>query len=414
MSRRFITLALWACLGSLCQQHEARGWSLKWRKPEPTKEAEAPEQDMGEFSEELLKKAGLVRSWGTKLECGEVARAYLAAAPRAEPRAEHLYVESAMATLTCIDARTGWVKWRAQMRRPLRIPPVEMGDRIAYVTRNYLVILDAETGERKRTLRLPDVNPITPLAYRAGSLYGCSDDNRVFKVDLEKAQNIMPVGKAKHLNPLLYRPLWLGDHIIYTSEDDGGTLHCVHNLLGDPNDAWNSSDERNFPGRVVIQAYLTAPISGGENQVLVSASNGRLYAFNAANGRELWHFTADKPLSDAPRVVGDKIAFQPCKGYGLYVLDITKKGKGVTDPAERGELKLKWRVLGEDIELLALGKRRVYLTFGGQTIVAADAETGERIWQLVPERYTIPIPNQESSIIYLASPEGDLIALAER
>ena len=59
MSRRFITLALWACLGFLCQQHEARAWSLKWKKPEPTKKAEAPEQeqDTGEFSKELLKKA---------------------------------------------------------------------------------------------------------------------------------------------------------------------------------------------------------------------------------------------------------------------------------------------------------------------------------------------------------------------
>ena len=404
MSRRFITLAFWACLGFLCQQHEARAWSLKWKKPEPTKEAKAPEpapeQDTGEFSEELLKKAGLAVVWQAKLDCGEVAQTYLTD--------DHLYVESALATLTCVDTRTGWVKWRTQMRRSLRLPPVEMGDQIAYVTRNYLVILDAETGERsERAIRLPNVNPITSLIYRAGSVYGCSDDNRVFKVNLEMAQNIMPVGKAKHLNPLLYRPVCMGDNVIYVSEDYGGALHCVHDLTGEPNPDWPPG------GRVAVEAYLTAPISVGKDQVLVAASNGYLYAFNALNGRQMWRFAAEKPLSDAPQVVGGKFAFQPCKGHGLYVLDLTKKDKRVTDLAERGELKLKWWVSGEQVRLLTMGKRRVYLTFGGQTIVAADAETGERIWQLVPEEYTIPIPNLKSSVIYLASPEGNLVALEE-
>ena len=410
MSRRLMTLALWVCLGCLCQPPEARAWSLKWKKPKPTKEAEAPQQEPeqvpGRFSEELLKKAGLAVFWKGKLDCGEVAQTYLTD--------DHLYVESALATLTCVDTRTGWVEWRTQMRRPLRMPPVEMGDQIAYVTRNYLVILDAETGERKKSIRLPDVNPVTPLVYRAGSVYGCADDNRVFKVNLEMAQNIMPVGKAKHLNPLLYRPVCLGDHIIYVSEDGGGSLHCVHDLTGEPNPDWHTSDKRSSPGRMAVGAYLAAPISVGKNQVLVAASDGRLYAFSPITGTEMWHFAAEKPLNDAPQVVGGKFVFQTCKGHGLYVLDISKKDKRLKDPAEKGELKFKWRVLGDNIRLLAMGKRRAYLTFDRQTIVAADAETGEFIWQLVPTKYTIPVPNLKSSVIYLVSPEGSMLALQER
>jgi len=376
MNQRCGALALCLCAGMWLGASDTQAWSLKWiwGKPKPKKAA----AQSTSFDKGLLEKAGLSVAWQRSLNCGKVARVYMT---------EHrLFVESARATLNCVDLDTGWVRWTVDLRHPLMFPPFEMAGASAYPQRSHVFVVNDKDETKNHTLRLPNLMPSAPLAYRKGFLVGCSTDDRLFKVDVHAGRSPWPLGRGQHLNSVLHRPVLSQGNIIYTSEDDGGTLHCADEGTG--LEVWSR----------VQGCGLTRPVLVG-GTVLLGTSNGFLIAYDAKTGKVRWEFVSAKSLLDAPQVAGQTV-FQPCRRYGIYAIDM-KTGKE------------KWWADGDQVRLLAMGKRLAYLGFNEKTIIAVDAEKGEPRWQLVPEAYTIFTTNTRSSMVYLASPTGDLIALKE-
>lgn len=635
MSRQYFAPLLCICIGAACQGREALAWSLKWWKPTSDKVAKKTPQAAAVLSEALLGKAGLSLDWQSKLNCGAVRKVYL--------REKNLYVESSLASLSCVDLRTGWLRWTVKLRRPLRFPPLEMAepllhvedivswhglcsrlrergadsrpspskriwellsptlrkavasaakgkeptenrklaiiqalneglvsrtfydkkqfagvdmpdeaasllkrkldalsakevqrlnrllldasypqeivksDRTGYLTKNHFLIRETATGVQFKTIRMPSLDPITPLAYRGKAVFGSTSDNRIFKVCLDMGKNIWNIGLGKHLNPMLYRPLCHHNAVVYISEDDGGTVHCVSGETGV--ETWF----------LTAKVDLTPPVAAGD-RVLAGSAEGILYAIDVKSGAVKWQFTAEKPLFDPPQVVGGRTVFLPCRQHGIYAITLVKipvalsvehvvdwlgfcsnlnrdrreeepnPGKRIWEllpkpiqtvvavGAQEGKLnkgrrseivealnkvlkqkdfyqeesfpdavvpekakqllrrdrdrlsaadvqklnrflleaaypqevvkslaegERKWWAAGERVRLLAMGKRRAYLGFNEESIVAVDAETGKPVWQLVPEKHTLFTSNLRSSILYLASPQGDLVALKE-
>jgi len=298
-----------------------------------------------------------------------------------------------MATLSCLDTRSGYVRWQTNMRRSLQFPALEMGELTGYCSSQHLVVLDTKTGEQVSCILLPRVMPVAPLVYSDGAVYGCSIGSRAFRMDLDTGRDVWGLQQANYVRALLEAPLCFKDAVVFVSLEEHGAVHAVRKDTGET--LWD----------YVVGSDLTAPAAFGET-VLVGSADRSLYALalkRDAKETEVtpkWQFTADGSLFEPVQVVGE-LGFLPCRHRGLHVLDL-KDGKQ------------KWFVAGQDVRLLARGKRRAYLGFGDRTIAVVDVENGKLIWQLLPERYTIFIPNLRTNMLYLASPEGAVIALKER
>ena len=636
MIRPHVAPVLCMFLCTACLGREALGWSLKWWHPKSGQQLSKTALEPAELGEALLDKAGLTVHWQARLTCGPVRKVYLGG--------RSLYVESSLATLTCVDLGTGWARWTVKLRRPLRFPPLEMAhpllhvadivswhglcarlrqegtagrpcpskrvwdllseplrksvsaaakgaeptdmrksaiiqalnkaladrsfydkkhfaqvqvpqeaaallerklealsadelrrlnrllleasypqeivksDRTGYFARDYFVIRETASGVQFKTVSMPSVDPVAPLVERGKALFGCTTDNRIFKVCLDTGGNLWGIGLGKHLSPVLHKPLCVQDSVVYISEDDGGTVHCVREETGV--ERWS----------LTAKLDLTTPVAAGD-RVLVASAEGILYAIDIKSGAVKWQFTADKPLFDTPQVVGDRTVFLPCRRYGIYAISLvnipaalsvehivdwpdfclklnTDRSEEQPNPGKRiwqllpkpiqavvqgaaqegrvnkgrmaeivealnavlkrkdlsedesfppdmlpdkarqllrqgpdslsaanvqklnrhlleaaypqevvkslAEGERKWWAAGDRVRLLAMGKRRAYLSFGDESIVAVDAETGKPVWQLVPEDYTLFVSNLNSSVLYLASPGGHLIALKEK
>lgn len=114
----------------------------------------------------------------------------------------------------------------------------------------------------------------------------------------------------------------------------------------------------------------------GENIVYAGALDGKFYAIDAENGRELWHFQEPNPIA-APGLVLNGNIYYGTQGGRLVVR------QGVT-----GELQFAID-LGAPIESAPVhheGRLVVYLR--GHQIVCLDAVTGKIIWNY---RRAIPI-----------------------
>ncbi len=147
-----------------------------------------------------------------------------------------------------------------------------------------------------------------------------------------------------------------------------------------------------------------------ENVLYFGSADQRLYALDAASGRELWRFAADGGIGSSPAVAGDLVFFES----GDRFVHAVEKRTG----AER------WRfAIGKDLpfdggfdyhESSPLPDRGgLYVGGGDGGIYALDAASGRLRWRFQTGGRVRSSPSSADGVVYVGSMDGVLYALDE-
>jgi outer membrane protein assembly factor BamB len=154
--------------------------------------------------------------------------------------------------------------------------------------------LDAETGSELLKTKLLGPVDSSP-AISENIAYVGSDDRAMYAIDLQARTNAPWPW-------MIERSRWLWDHFYL----------------------WGIAPEPPPPAGWVwgtkSRGAITAASAIAGDTVYFGSQDGRLYALEAATGKERWQFKAAGAISSSPAVVGDVIYFGSDTGY-LYAID---------------------------------------------------------------------------------------------
>lgn len=226
---------------------------------------------------------------------------------------ETLYFGTEDGDVIALDAKTGELKWRVQVRgEVLAAPAIDEGIVVVNTGAGTLFALDANTGEQRWTYEseVPALSLrgiAAPAAGNGGAIVGTASGKLAINI-LNTGQTVWeqtiaaPSGATEldRIADIDSKPLMLGGIVYVVSFD--GTLAAV--------------DLRS--GRVVwkreYKSYRRLSLEG--NRLFVVDINGNVYALDRRNGVELWshsslkgrQITAAEPVGDYI-VVGDNYGF---------------------------------------------------------------------------------------------------------
>ena len=133
--------------------------------------------------------------------------------------------------------------------------------------------------------------------------------------------------------------------------------------------------------------------------VLVASLDYSLYAFQGANGRLDWRYNAGERIRRAPYAFGDQV-FVFTQEAGLTALD------------ENG--KIQWRLADGD-DIVTADEDTVYVLGRGNDLLAVGRADGKVRWGVPLRRGTLIGSNETGTgILYLATPEGQVLAVARK
>jgi len=203
----------------------------------------------------------------------------------------------------------------------------------------------------------------------AGTIYIGSDDGSLWALDLE---TLAPKWKADTGGRVRSTPAVAGGSVYFVSDD--GFLYSV--VTSDGSRSWrfdlqSAGIERVLPSVHPPYAfdYLSSSPTVHQGMVFVGSANGRLYAIEAATGKEKWHFETGDRIRSTPKVHQKRVYFGSWDHH-LYALSV-EDGKQV------------WRFdTGGIIQASpAFGDGRVYIGSRNPKVFALGAASGEPVWE---------------------------------
>jgi outer membrane protein assembly factor BamB len=158
----------------------------------------------------------------------------------------------------------------------------------------------------------------------------------------------------------------------------------------------------NGEGAIASTDFIT---EDAEGLIIIGSEDRNVYAFNAKNGDEVWHYTTGDQVPASP-VIKDSVVYIGSFDGKLYALNVRdgslkwatskmRSGSGITAP-------------------VTLSKDRVYLGDYGGWIFAFDTTNGSEKWSyIIPSPYknvnTAPVIPGDS-IMYIGSYDGKVYA----
>jgi outer membrane protein assembly factor BamB len=174
-------------------------------------------------------------------------------------------------------------------------------------------------------------------------------------------------------------------------------------------DTENGSQRATFmPDGEFAGVLYWSPVTLGEGVAFVGFAeegNGvaRLYAFDPANGQELWYVQAQDLILDAPAYADGVVYFGDSAGF-VYAVDLETQAVKPGWPFEVGEAI--WA------SPLVVGDR-VYVACMDHNIYALDAETGEEVWttHIGAAMAASPALDEAQGVLYVGAFDGRVHAL---
>lgn len=206
----------------------------------------------------------------------------------------HLFSASDKRELVCLELKDGTLRWRIEDGPRAGSTPVADREHVIYANwrgkRNFIQVLDAETGQRTRTIALDEDRPVQTLRLTPDGLLLVVMSNVVIGVDPQTGATRWRTADGNHF---LLATLQMDDEGLYLSAD--GITITKHDL-DNGRRLWTTP-----PIGTIKRDGLWTSMTGG---VLYAASADGLMAFDTADGGLLWK-AADPPglKLQVPRIV---------------------------------------------------------------------------------------------------------------
>lgn len=290
-----------------------------------------------------------------------------------------LFVISDHNQLCAYEGATGILRWSAYLgdASVACSEPTFYGDNLLFVVGAKVTEIRGSDGNIELTVNLP-FKPTTTMARSKDCLFVGGDDNWFNAIRLVDS---VPVWRATASAPCWGTVAVANNYVYFTRMD--GTIQV------------SNTNSRSL----VWQARAAGRCAGvtvNNGQCLVASSDTALYSFDPNTGVLQWKYLAGGSLSEMPALTTGAI-YQPVDGRSLVCLN--------RDGKLRWDLPMGWHFLAEKEATTYI------MTTDNQLTVMNNTDGTRKLAFYVPNmRYFAE--NVENSMIYMATADGHILALA--
>jgi outer membrane protein assembly factor BamB len=316
-----------------------------------------------------------------------------------------------------LDGKDGTTLWQVHLGTSGRIShrPAFDGRSVFAVRGKEVYALDRKTGKTKWTYQLPHDLSTAPLADDQ-MLYVCLVTKDLYAYELPEAQlaenkaareaaakvltaNAISSAGSGAAGPPAPRLTWsyeaydrlelppVQTQNVVAVAGAGGTFSAVNKSSG------------KVPWRYKTRAHISAPLGQYGNTAYVASQDLNAYAFDVPTGRLLWRFTAGAALRQQPFVNDDAVYVAPFRG-GLHCL---RRDDGSEIWFNR-----------DGNRFVAANKKFVYGADARGNLLVLDAARGSELGGLPTSDFVVPVSNEVTDRVFLASNDGLVVCLHDR
>ncbi len=330
---------------------------------------------------ELLNQADLDSAWqvqlplkaGEKLESLYVFEGYL-------------YVMTNQNYFFCIDRSNGSVRSMVQMAMPgLPIqPPIHFENKSIFLIGQELKFFNPATGTIERTVRLRQLGGnYGGIARNTKSAYVCGTDHRLYVFNIEKG--VLTFMASADNDSVIYSVI-ASDTMAWFGTRAG-------NIIAMKADSAQKMWQYNLTGPMV------APLEKDGEFIYAAGLDTKLYKIQSDNGQEAWKkpfFVGDKV--EKPLMMGKTCVYVYAAGTGLYAVN-KESGSEI------------WNLPKGDT-VLAESETLAYVYVKPGVMMVMDNVSGKEIVSINTAGVSLFVSNMTDSSIYLANPQGLVLAAA--
>jgi outer membrane protein assembly factor BamB len=372
-------------------------------------------------SVEALRRLNLVEVWRAYVPMDGRRDAIL----RIDLHRRDMFVVSRSGQVARIDPETGEQRWRARVGKPYTILPVfAANNRSVYVVANAdIFALDRARGTQKWSyalkaglsaspvvdetqVYLPSANtrlyayylPFISVEDREGRVVSRS---RVYGApDSRGEATPRPVWEEETNLTLAFRPLQTSDYLFVISPDGKaiGYLKILREGLGST-EAYRFSTE----GRIRVNPGQYGDIG------YIGSDDAAMYAINLTNGKLRWRYSTGTAVSREP-VALEKDVYVTSDREGMARVDRESGDSMWKIP--RGSAFVPSN--SDADRFLAANERFVYAADRSGRLVVLDRKRGIKLSMLDTSAFRVPVVNDTTDRIYLASNDGLIVCLRDR
>jgi outer membrane protein assembly factor BamB len=369
---------------------------------------------------DVLEKLNLKQTWHIKVPVDGLRDGFYSLQLIPGPKFTLLLAQTYQGAVVAINADTGNTLWRTSVGLAYQAAqPAGWNDRAIFVCRrDTLFVLDRDTGKQQLFTVEPDGNqpvygmglegaPSAGLVADEGFLYVCLSDRAVryyvpnFRGAFEQQERVAQPGKKlpespqvirtwsfNAYGPLLQTPILNREMLVLITAD--GVVLTVNKYEEKPEKPVS---------RFLTEGAIPAPVAFNKSIVYVPCEDYFLYAIDTATGRLVWRFSGQSPINKKPEATDRDVFVTPSKG-GMVRVN-RKTGDAV------------WQNKGA-FQFLATNERFVYVLDKQGKMLVLDHERGKELARYDLRDWVLPIANDATDRIYLASNDGQIICLHHR
>ncbi|MBI4577773.1 MAG: PQQ-binding-like beta-propeller repeat protein [Planctomycetes bacterium] len=334
---------------------------------------------------------------------------------------EAIYVSTADHLLYSVGLSDGMVRWIYDVGDEVSFSPavyryeqdevsgLNRYDELYVISKDRLLCLDREIGALNWSLILPFAAASPPSASETHVYVGSWDD-RIYAINKETRVETWRFRTSGDVTSMAVYGGRTTPAVYFASED--GQVYLADPVKGRERQHWQFRTD----------GPILADLVYDRKKVYVASTDFNVYALNAEDGKMEWRVPMGASVSQPPVVVGDTV-YAVAEGQHLHA--IHRRRSQEEDEGEFYAGDEMWRI-PQGVQVLAVGRREVYILDSAKQVSAVDHATGETVWKypFKDVRYFLSNPaNPESrdeaeqlraGVIVLGYANGWLFGLKEK
>jgi len=292
-------------------------------------------------------------------------------------------VETLDSSLFYLNALTGVWKSNTRMKSALSVPPAAAGDALYAITGRGLMVIDTKSGMIQK--HMPPRVPISckPVVFD-DSLILAGGNGKLVRFELADGGHTWTRSASTYIGS----PPAVADGIVFA----GGYKGKVVAVLAE-------QGQELWTWRPKYPSCLTSGVEASDDRAYLGDNRGYVYCLTMMDGIVLWKYPAGGPVAETPRLAHGKLLVFTFRGSALC-LDLAP------------EVEMAWKHPDAD-QLIATGKKNVYVLTRDNCIARIALDTGEEAWRLKLAKGCAVISEPSGSLFYLYKPSGQILALCE-
>jgi hypothetical protein len=291
-------------------------------------------------------------------------------------------VEAGGGEVHCLDSSTGVWKATALLRDKLDRSPTARGTELLFVVDNQVFTYDTASDKLSTGLKPGFAVSVPPLVYDGSLVLAGADGHLV---------TVLPGGEQQFLTsldgPIFEPPVIIANRIYATARGD----KLIALDLAEQQELWRWGPAE--PSR------LSAGVAIYGEMAYTGDDRGFIYQLSTDYGARKSRTLLKAPVVGKPRGIGD-----------LVLVRTDAPALVCIDPAEG--TRVLWRYEGP-VEVLAAGEETVYVRHADGSLAGVELTTGKEQWREPLPRDVRVTGDPDRPVLYLADPEGSIVALAE-